>query len=90
MKGFNMMNAQMELGFATPAGCQPIERRQRRLTRAHWWFERMRHIVDRACDWEIAPSPRPEQIWFSGAIRQVEVPLATNQPRGSEEQQVCE
>jgi hypothetical protein len=39
-------------------------RRERRLTRANWWFARMRQAVDRAFDWAPVPPPRPEQIYF--------------------------
>jgi len=65
-----MTNAQMELSFANgrhaPA---PLNRRQRRLSRANWWFGRMREVVDRAFDWQSAPLPRPEQIYFSDEQR---------------------
>ncbi len=60
--------------------------RQRRRTRAQWWFQRMRQIVDRACDWSAAQPPRPEQIWFPNTHRQ---PTA-NPFLVSEERQVCE
>ena len=63
-----MIDRQMEMSFVTTPRC--TERRQRRLGRAHWWFQRMRQLVDRATDWEPAPPPRPEQIWFAGTVRQ--------------------
>jgi hypothetical protein len=60
-----MTNQQMELGFGSARVCPSATRRQRRLSRANWWFERMREAVDRAFDWQPAPPPpRPEQIWF--------------------------
>jgi hypothetical protein len=59
-----MMNTQMELGFGNGGRCPSIARRERRLNRAQWWFQRMRRVVDRAFDWQAAPPPRPEQIWF--------------------------
>ena len=59
-----MTNEQMELGIGTVRGCPSLNRPRRRLSRANWWFERMRHVVDRAFDWQPAPPPRPEQIWF--------------------------
>ena len=43
---------------------RPADRRQRRFGRARWWFEQMRQVVDRAFDWQPAPTGRPEQIWF--------------------------
>jgi hypothetical protein len=59
-----MMNQQMELGIGSMRVCPSVNRYQRRLSRANWWFERMRRVVDRAFDWQPAPPPRPEQIWF--------------------------
>lgn len=59
-----MTNKQLELGFGGGRVCPSGNRRQRRLSRANWWFERMRKVVDRALDWQPAPPPRPEQIWF--------------------------
>ncbi len=35
--------------------------RQRRLTRARWWFAQMRQVVDRAWDWQSASAGQPEQ-----------------------------
>jgi hypothetical protein len=64
MKGSNMMNQQMELGFRSATTCRSAARRQRRLKRAEWWFERMRLVVDRAFDWQPSPPPRPEQMSF--------------------------
>jgi hypothetical protein len=60
-----MMTQQMELGFGGAKRCPSLNRRQRRLRRADWWFEQMREVVDRAFDWKSAPPARPEQIWFS-------------------------
>jgi hypothetical protein len=59
-----MTNQQMELGFGNQRACASLNRRQRRLSRANWWFERMRRAVDQAFDWQPAPPARPEQIWF--------------------------
>jgi len=57
-------NEQMELGLGKARLCPSVIRRQRRLSRANWWFDRMREVVDKAVNWEPAPPPRPEQIWF--------------------------
>ncbi len=46
-----------------------VRRRQQRLLRAQWWFDRMRQVVDRAFEWETTPG-RPEQTWLPGAVRQ--------------------
>ena len=58
------MNEQMQL-FGNTKPCPSCQRRQRRRSRAQWWFQRMRRAVDRALDWKPAPEPRPVQIWFS-------------------------
>jgi hypothetical protein len=59
-----MTNQQMELGFGKTRICPSIRRLRRRQSRANWWFDRMRQVVDRAFDWQAAPTPPPEQIWF--------------------------
>jgi len=71
----NATNEQLELGF------NPGSRRrdpngapcQGRITRAAWWFARMRNVVEQAMDWNTAGEPRPEQIWIPGATREVKV-----------------
>ncbi len=65
-----MYDGQLEMSFAGARGCASA--RQRRLSRAQWWFQRMRQVVDGARDWRPAPAPRPEQIWFAGTHRQPE------------------
>ena len=60
-----MFDGQMEMSFENVKLFHP--RRQRRHTRAQWWFQRMRQIVDLATEWPPAPSPRPVQIWFPAA-----------------------
>ena len=57
-----MTNEQMELSLANGRVCSSLNRRQRRLNRAAWWFDRMRQVVDRAID--PTPAPRPEQVWM--------------------------
>ena len=61
---FMKTNEQMELGIGKVRACPSTNRRQRRMSRANWWFDRMRQVVDKAIDWQPAPPPRPEQIWF--------------------------
>jgi hypothetical protein len=69
-----MTDAQLELSLGSPrATLSPRAKRQSSALTSRWWFERMRQIVDRAFDWEPAPPPRPEQIWFPGTHRQVNV-----------------
>ncbi len=80
-----MLNRQQELGLGNAEGCRSVSRRQRRLSRAHWWFERMRQVVDRAMDWAPAPEPRPEQTWFPNAHT---APTAAPKLE-TEERQIC-
>jgi hypothetical protein len=76
-----MLDGQMQLSFVNAGGC--ATRHQRRLSRAQWWFERMRQAVDRARDWQPAPPPRPEQIWLPGTCRQVAVITPPTPPAAS-------
>jgi hypothetical protein len=57
----------------------------------------MRQVVERAIDWEPAPVPRPEQIWFPTTNRQTAPvngnPAADGEAkaqRNAEERQICE
>jgi hypothetical protein len=59
-----MTNQQMEISFENVRVCPSANRHRRRISRANWWFERMRKVVDGARVWQSAPPPRPEQIWF--------------------------
>ncbi len=63
-----MYDGQLEMSFAGARGCASI--RQRRISRAQWWFERMRQVVDSATDLQPAPAPRAEQTWLPGTHRQ--------------------
>lgn len=81
-----MMNAQLELSFGKMATLGPGERQPRWLHRAHWWFERMRQVVDLAVDWDPAPPPRPEQICLPNVYRALRADAA----RPAEEQDRCE
>jgi hypothetical protein len=64
-----MFDTQMEMSFEAAAG--HLVPRRRRLTRAQWWFQRMRQLVDRAVDWAPIPEPRPEQMWLPNTRRAV-------------------
>jgi hypothetical protein len=82
-----MFDGQMEMSFgkATRQAGKP--------TRARWWFQRMRQIVDRATDWQPAPQPRPVQIWFPTAEERLNgsVPIGRGQraKTAAEERQMC-
>jgi hypothetical protein len=58
-------NEQMEMVLGKTKPCNSPRRPQRRLSRANWWFQQMREVVDKAVDWQPAPPARPEQIYFS-------------------------
>ena len=66
-----MTNEQMELGLVN--GRSAANRRSSRVRRADWWFAQMRRAVNAAMDWQPAPPPRPEQVWFPNAQRHIEV-----------------
>ena len=63
----NLANEQMDLSLS---GARRA-RREDRMNRAAWWFNRMRAVVNNAMDWEPAGQPRPEQTWLPGTQRQV-------------------
>ena len=88
----NMFDGQMEMSFGRSN--QFGSHRQRKQSRAQWWFQRMRQIVDRATDWQSAPPPRPVQIWFPVAEgrfnTKVEVQVGAHSTKGMDERQICE
>jgi hypothetical protein len=54
-----LMNKQ-QLEITLPTMCRrPGNYRQRRVSRARWWFSQMRRVVDEAVEW--APAVRQEQ-----------------------------
>jgi hypothetical protein len=61
---FVMTNAQMELGLGKVRTCPSTNRRQRRLSRANWWFQQMREVVDKAVNRQPAQPTRPEHVHF--------------------------
>ncbi len=83
-----MFDGQMEMGFGKMA------RSQRKQSRAQWWFQRMRQIVDRATDWQPVAPPRPVQIWFATEQDRFNGSIAIrgSEARGkaAEERQICE
>jgi hypothetical protein len=65
-------NAQLELGFNATQS-RIYGRPRTRVTRAQWWFAKMREAVENAVNWQNGPPPPPEQIWMPGANRSLEV-----------------
>jgi hypothetical protein len=61
-----MISRQLELGFENQAGLRTAGRRRGRTSRAHWWFEQMRGVVNHARDWPPADLPeipdRPDPL----------------------------
>jgi hypothetical protein len=64
---------QLELGLNGLKRTTQVARRENRMTRAAWWFGKMREAVNNAMDWPSAGQPRPEQTFLPGAYRQVRV-----------------
>ena len=64
---------QLELGLGGGKPATRIARRENRLARAAWWFNKMRAVVNGAMDWPPAGHPRPQQEWLPGAHRQVRI-----------------
>ena len=64
-------NEQLELGFNGTQTRIFGRRREQRMSRAQWWFAKMREAVENAMDWQTAGQPRPEQIWMPGANREL-------------------
>ncbi len=62
----NRSYMQLELSFSGTTLNVKLSRRERRISRAGWWFAQMRQLVDRAMVWDTAAEPRPEQIWLPG------------------------
>lgn len=57
---------QLELGLdSAQRVTNSLNHRQRRVSRAQWWFTQMRRAVDTALVWQPAPQVRPEQICFA-------------------------
>ena len=63
-------NEQLELGFKATQ-TRVAGRRAVRLARAQWWFAQIRATVENAMAWESPDRSQPEQIWITGANRQL-------------------
>ena len=62
---------QLELGFNGTQSRIFGRPREMRVTRAKWWFARMRAAVENA--WQEQSPGRPEQIWMTDASRELKV-----------------
>jgi len=72
-KAFMTTDQQLELGLGGEKPAARIARREDRMARAAWWFNKMRAVVNGAMDWPPAGQPRPQQEWLPGAYRQVRI-----------------
>jgi hypothetical protein len=55
-----MISRQLQLRLENQPGMKPQSQHRRRTSRAHWWFDKMRGVVDDARDWPTAaPSSKP-------------------------------
>jgi hypothetical protein len=61
---------QMELGFEQQQLSARGNERNRRQTRADWWFRQMRRVVDLAMEWRPTPPARPQQSYLVLGARQ--------------------
>jgi hypothetical protein len=64
-------NQQLELGFNGTQSRIYGRQRQVPMTRAQWWFAKMREAVENA--WQEQTRPRPEQILLRGVNRAINV-----------------
>lgn len=53
-----MISRQLELGLENRSSMKPVPGGRSRSNRAHWWFEKMRGVVNEARDWPPALPPR--------------------------------
>ena len=70
---YNIMNTtqQLELGFNATSARISGHRREQRVARAKWWFDKMRDAVKHA--WQEKTQPQPEQIFLAGVNREIHV-----------------
>jgi len=69
-----MTEAQLELSLGgVRVAPSPRASRHKSALTSHWWFQRMRQMVDCAFDWQPAPPDRPEQIWLPGTHQRMSV-----------------
>lgn len=64
-------NEQLELGFNASSPRISGRKRDERVARAKWWFDKMRAAVENAMDWQQQNQSRAEQMWIPGANRQL-------------------
>ncbi len=68
-----MNTQQLELGFNGTQTRIHGRRRELRVARAKWWFAKMREAVANAVDWQTQNAPRPQQYFFAGVNREINI-----------------
>jgi hypothetical protein len=66
-------NEQLELGFNGTQSRIFGRRREQRVARAKWWFDKMRETVENAMDWQDQTPLQSEQTWMPGARREIHI-----------------
>ena len=64
-------NEQLELGFNATQSRIYGRKRETRVTRAKWWFAKMRAAVADSAGWDANGEVPAEQIFFSGVNREL-------------------
>jgi hypothetical protein len=64
---------QLELGLNSTQRAPRLARREQRMARAAWWFNKMRAAVNGTMDWPPTNAPRAEQTFLPGSYRQVRI-----------------
>ena len=62
-------NTQLELGLKAKPARRTHLRPSTRVTRAQWWFGKMREAVANAIDWQTESTPPARQIWLNESRR---------------------
>ena len=65
---FLMPNGQLQLGFESLSCSRPLRSRARQLNRAHWWFGRMRQVVEQPLDWQPSLRSRRPGAWMPDEV----------------------
>lgn len=67
----NIVTQQLEFSITDPQPAPRPATSASHVTRARWWFTKMRQVVDQAIEWHPAPPAPPQQIWFRETQREI-------------------
>jgi hypothetical protein len=59
-----MPTGQLQLGFESLPASRLSRSRARQLSRADWWFGRMRQAVEQPFEWQMHARPRRHTRWM--------------------------